>query len=756
MVFGGIDVEHLQLNEETIYAGKKMDRVNPKARANVPKVRRLLLEGKVMEAQDLAGKTLLAVPLRQPPYEPFGDMTLRFDGIDAAQAGNYRRSLDLYNGIVSTSYSLNGNRLTREAFASYPDQAIVVHLKSSRQHALSFTVGLSREADAISSVDSSFGPDTVVLRGRALPPDGPKSEYAGEPRTGTAFTGAVRVIATGGLVVAEGAVLHVTKATEATLVFVAATNVRDADPDGRCKDQLSRAAKRPYADLLARHRTDFRRLAARVSLKLGAPNAAVEALPTNQRLVRFKKGGPDRGLEALYFAYGRYLLQSSSRGNSIAANLQGKWNEQISPPWGSKYTININTEMNYWPAETCNLGETVEGLYNLLMTMLPNGQRTAREMYGTEGFVAHHNTEVWGDTQPIDGIGSGIWPFGAAWLSLSLWDHYDFSRDDSYLRLKAYPILREAAVYLLQNLFDDGHGHLVSGPSISPENRYYTANHKPASLDVSPTMDIEITTALFDRVIWAGQILQVDADLRARLAAAERKLLPLQIGRYGQLQEWRKDYQEVEPGHRHLSPLFAVYPSDEINPARPDLYQAARVLLERRLAAGSGQTGWSRAWVTCLWARYHEGEKAGESLRILIQNSTWPNLFDLHPPNIFQIDGNLGGAAAVAEMLLQSTGMRDDQPGELTAVEFLPALPDAWRDGSVTGLRARGGLTVDIVWRNGHVIAATLHASRPGEVFIRPNARGEYIAGLIGPRHEIPSVTLAAGQTRTLHFRRSQ
>jgi alpha-L-fucosidase 2 len=258
MVFGGIDSERLQLNEETIYAGKKMDRVNPKARANVPKVRKLLLEGKVMEAQDLAKKTLLAVPLRQPPYEPFGDMTLRFDGVDTAQAGKYRRSLDLYNGIASVSYDLNGNRMTREAFASYPDQAIIVHLKSSRPHALSFTIGLSREADAASSVDSSFGPNTVVLRGKAMPPDDPKHEYAGEAKTGTAFTGAVRVIATGGHVAAEGTALHVTKATEVTLVFAAATNVRDANPDARCKDQLNRAAKRPYADLLARHRADFR------------------------------------------------------------------------------------------------------------------------------------------------------------------------------------------------------------------------------------------------------------------------------------------------------------------------------------------------------------------------------------------------------------------------------------------------------------------------------------------------------------------
>lgn len=729
MVFGGIDAEHLQLNEETIYAGKRMDRVNPEARASVPVIRQLLLQGKVMEAQAMAAKTMLAVPPRQPPYEPFGDLLVTFDGADASQATNYRRSLDLYDGVMTIAYDLNGTRYTREAFVSFPDGAIVLHLKSSRAHGLSFSVGLTREVDANSSVDASFGPDTVVLRGTALPPD--VANYAQEPKTGAAFTGAVRIVSDAETAAAGPNKLHVKDATEATLIFTAATDVRAPDPDVQCRRQLQQAAAKPYVELLARHRDDFRKLATRVSLTINASDRDWEKTPTDQLLEQAKQGGDDSALASLYFAYGRYLLESSSRENSLAANLQGKWNDKLNPSWGSKYTININTEMNYWPAETCNLGETVGGLYNLLRIMQPNGERTAQEMYGTSGFVAHHNTDTWGDTEAIDGVPSGIWPFGAAWLSLSLWQHYEFSRDEGYLRDRAYPILRDTALYVVNNLFDDGTGHLVSGPSLSPENRYYTPDRQRASLDVSPTMDIEITTALFHSVIKAGEILNTDKDLRERLSNALNKLLPVQIGRFGQLQEWRKDYEEVEPGHRHLSHLFAVYPAHEIDSSRPDLYRAARVSLERRLANGGGGTGWSRAWVVCLWATFHEGDKADESLRVLFTKSTWPNLFDLHPPGIFQIDGNFGATAGIAEMLIQS---RDGE------IELLPALPAAWKNGSVTGLRAQGGLTVDVAWENGHVRAATFHASSGG------NFR------LITKEEKNRSIKLRAGEAQTLKF----
>jgi alpha-L-fucosidase 2 len=737
MVFGGIEKEHVQLNEETIYAGKHIDRNNPEARANVPVVRRLLLEGKVKEAEAITAKSLLAVPLRQPPYEPFGDMTLTFDGQDPAKATSYRRSLDLFQGIENVSYDIDGIHYTREAFASYPDQVIVLHLKASRDHALSFHIGLSREADATAAVDESFRHNTLMLRGKAMPPP---DQYPDEPKTGVAFTGAVRAETVGGRVQAQKDTLFVSDATEATLLFTASTDVRGPNPDEQCRSQLRRAARRSTAGLLARHRADFSRIADRVLLQLGPPDAGAEALPTDERLRRVQQGTPDLGLVALYFQYGRYLLQSSSRENSLAANLQGKWNEKLSPPWGSKYTININTEMNYWPAETCNLGETVDGLYNLLESMQPSGHRTARTMYGTDGFVAHHNTEVWGDTEPIDGVGSGMWPFGAAWLSLSLWDHYDFSRDRTYLREKAYPVLRDAAVFVLGNLFDDGQGHLVSGPSLSPENRYYTPDHQRVSLDVSPTMDIEITTALFNRVIQASEILNRDAELRGKLSDALKKLLPFQIGRYGQLQEWRKDYQEPEIGHRHLSHLFAIYPDSQINPTRPELYRAARASLDRRLAHGGGGTGWSRAWVVCLWARFKEADRAADSLQVLFSKSTWPNLFDLHPPEIFQIDGNLGATAGIAEMLLQS------QDGE---IQLLPALPSAWKQGSVKGLRARGGVTVDLSWNEGRLTAATFHGTHAGQFPI--SFRGRHAREIENSGgHTV--LSLGIGETKTLHF----
>jgi alpha-L-fucosidase 2 len=729
MVFGGIAEEHLQLNEETVFAGLRMDRVNPNARANLDSIRQLLLKGKVPAAEFLAAHNLLAEPLRQPPYETLGDLTISFP--HASEVTDYRRSLNLEEGTATVTYTIHGRHFRRDAFASYPDNVIVYRMRCSQPLGLFFKAALSRPADA---QVLSAGTNTLIISGIALPPDDRSHQYAMEPKTGAAFYGELRVISDGEMRIIDNQVV-VERASEAMLVFTAATNVNHSEPATLCRLTLDKAVAKGYWPLRAAHIADFEKISQRVSLHLGPPTE--KSIPTDQLLDKKLEHADNQALTALYFAYGRYLLQSSSRENSLAANLQGKWNDKLDPAWGSKYTININTEMNYWPAEATNLPETVGGLYNLLELMHPSGHRDAQQIYDTNGFVAHHNTDVWGDTEPIDGVPYGVWPMGAAWLTLSLWEHYDYGRDTEFLRTKAYPLMRDAALYLADNLFPDGAGHLVSGPSLSPENRYLLPDNQPASLDVSPTMDVEITTELFRDAIRASEILETDEAFRQRLNTILPQLMPLQIGRYGQLQEWRKDYPEVELGHRHLSHLFAVYPGSVITPQTPDLYKAARVSLERRLANGGGGTGWSRAWVTALWATFHEGDKAAESLNILYTQSTWPNLFDTHPPSIFQIDGNLGATAAIALMLVQSHSFAH-QPIE---VDLLPALPTAWQQGSVTGLRVRGGSSVDLTWIHHALQSATFHATVPTELSIHTTGK-----------EGRTSVKLKAGESRQLHF----
>lgn len=719
MVFGRVEEELIQLNEESVWAGGPYYNEMPAMRDSIPVVQRLWFEGKYLEAETLAKKAMtIANDPRFGGYRPLGDLKIRFKNIGPVL--EYRRELDLNTAIAATTFSIGNTRYGREVFSSHPDQVLVVSLAGKGPGKISCEIELTRSYRANSK---ALGSDTIALEGYC---------ESGGVRFGAVLKAAVQ----GGKTKTEGAILRIEDADSVFLFLSANTSYRHADYMKVCTEQVTKAASRPYAAIRKDHIADHQRLFRRVDIDLGKTPAA--DLPTDDRLRLLKEGtedtADDADLAALLLQYGRYLLIASSRPGTLPANLQGIWNPLFDPPWFCDYHVNINTQMNYWPAEICNLAELAEPLYDFIDQCRTYGARAARDRYGCRGFVLSSCTNLWAVSELRSGP-VGIWQEGAAWLCQQLWQHYEFSQDREFLANRAYPRLKEVAEFYLDFLVEHPrYGWLVSGPTISPENVYLLpgaqvdetqlaqsreasgsipANRK-SSISMGPAMANQLIYDVFTECIQASETLGIDEAFRSELLEKRDRLAPMQIGKYGQLQEWLEDFEEAGRGHRHVSHLYALHPGSQITlRGTPKLAAAARKSMERRLEYGGGWTGWSAAWLVNLWARLEDEEKAYEALKSQMRNCLFDNLLTKHwraSGDVFQIDGNFGATSAIAEMLL------GNHTGE---IHLLPALPDAWKSGRVSGLRARGNYEVDIRWVDGELAEATLHSKTDGTCKVR-------------------------------------